>query len=107
MISHTLCWDCKWAACKKREDGSMCQWAEELTPIPGWTAVPTVRKEGTEDEMRSFLVISCPEFTRDACFGGQKRPEELTPLEAMKVLGEEKARDGYTKADKHHHPEKQ
>ena len=88
-MKHTLCWDCKWATGKKRPDGSVCRWQEKLEPVEGWVAEPTVRKEGTKDEMRSFLVLKCPEFTRDAYFGGLKRSPELTDEDAARILQEE------------------
>ena len=92
-MKHTLCWDCAWATGKKRPDGSVCRWADELQPMEGWEAIPTVRKEGTDDEMRSFLVIRCPEFSRDAYFGGLKRTLDITPEEAARILAED-YRDG-------------
>lgn len=89
-MTHTLCWDCANAT----KEG-ICEWADGLKPVKGWTAEETVRKEGTEDEMRSFLVISCPKFKRDAYFGGLKRTLELTPAEAARILQED-AMDGHS-----------
>ena len=66
IFPKTLCWDC-------RKARGFCTWSEKLEPVKGWTAVPTIRKPGTKDEMRSFFIIECPEFERDAWNGGAKR----------------------------------
>ena len=71
-MEHTLCWDCAKASGSDRFPGGACEWAERLQPVAGWSAVETVKKEGTDDEMRSYIVLSCPKFERDAWGGGLK-----------------------------------
>ena len=51
----TICWECA-NACS-----ADCEWANELKPVPGWDAEPTVSTAGAE----SFLVRSCPKFVKD------------------------------------------
>lgn len=85
-IEKTICWDCA----KARGE---CSWSVDLVPVEGWTALPTIRKPGTKDEMRSYLVIDCPEFKRDAWNGGATRLEEHE--------------ERHKKKDGNHHPEKQ
>ena len=64
----TLCWDCDNAT-------GGCSWSEHMnhTPVKGWYAVRNdiKTKEGTHTE--SYIVISCPEFVRDAREGGMIR----------------------------------
>lgn len=60
----TLCWDCK--NCTRPE---VCSWAEDLTPVEGWVAEPTI--VGKHYPMESYLVTSCPLFERGSYNGGQ------------------------------------
>ena len=67
---HTLCWDCA-----KATTGE-CNWsqAEDYSPVPGWTAIPTVIHSTLESgRTDSYIVIKCPEFKRDAELFGQRR----------------------------------
>jgi len=61
----TLCWDCRNAI-------GGCSWSTLFKPVEGWKAEPTKNKEGAT----SFNVIKCPEFKRDAIYGGQQRWKE-------------------------------
>lgn len=74
----TLCWDCAKAA----HDG--CSWAESLKPVEGWEAVPTVKQQFRGEPLHSFLVISCPEFERDAYNGGTMWPKEYEDRHQVK-----------------------
>ena len=59
----TLCWDCRKAITKQ------CSWAYSFTPVEGWVAEKTDKREYT-----SYNVVACPEFVRDAWgFGLQGR----------------------------------
>lgn len=69
---HTLCWDCAHATDMDERAENYCEWAVYLKPVPGWTAHKTVKKEGTDDEMHSYIVMECPKFKRDAFGGGLK-----------------------------------
>ena len=62
MAEFTLCWDCK----KSTTNG--CSWARRMIPVKGWTAIPSHKKE-----FDSYLVVSCPEFHRDAWDYGRFR----------------------------------
>lgn len=60
-LPDTLCWYCK-NAC------GGCPWSRGFTPVAGWKAIPTLISspmEG-EDDMESYLVLSCPLFYKDA-----------------------------------------
>lgn len=62
---RTICWDCGNAT------GGCC-WSESLTPVKGWNAI---RKDitGKENNEESYIVLNCPEFTRDARGYGAER----------------------------------
>ena len=62
----TLCW-----SCAKAVRG--CDWSREFIPIKGWNAIPTELHVNRTDCCKSFLVLSCPEFVRDAYNNGQVR----------------------------------
>ena len=49
---ETICWDCK--------NYNKCAWSRG-EPVEGWKAKPTK----TDDGIRSYLVMECPEFVRD------------------------------------------
>ena len=68
IIKTTLCWDCKNAT------GS-CSWSEDLKPIKGWKATPTLIKSHNGD-YPSYIIFECPEFKRDAYCNGLKRYKE-------------------------------
>ena len=76
-----LCWDCKNACCG-------CSWSLAGEPIPGWTAKPTINKDG----MKSYLVTDCPEFVRDAYNGGTSRNPPLTDEEKARQKEERRIR---------------
>lgn len=61
----TLCWDCS-----KATGG--CAWSEDFKPVKGWEVVPT-KKQNYYGIMHSLIVLSCPEFDRDAYNAGLKR----------------------------------
>ena len=73
---QTLCWDCANAT-------GGCSWADhnEHKPIPGWEAIETnIRIHNPScdaDATKSYIVLSCPEFIRDAeGFGLRKVGQE-------------------------------
>ena len=54
----TICWNCK-KACGR------CSWSRDFTPIEGWEAIPTKRRESWNGYTRiaeSYDVYNCPEF---------------------------------------------
>lgn len=59
-----LCWNCYHAT---NPDGK-CPWSSRLDPVPGWVAEPCTNKG-----YKTFLVLSCPLFARDAENGGSVR----------------------------------
>lgn len=71
---HTLCWDCA-NSVPNPETGKGCRWSVLYKPVDGWEAQETViisRPDRTVGDCRikSFKVISCPEFDRDSYDGG-------------------------------------
>lgn len=48
----TLCWNCR-RSCQEK-----CSWAENGTPVDGWTATPTIRDGG----LSGYAVEKCPLF---------------------------------------------
>lgn len=54
----SICWDCHKATGK-------CSWSEKLKPVKGWKATPTQR-ELYGGIYKSYIVLECPEFERDA-----------------------------------------
>ena len=62
---YTLCWDCANAT-------GNCRWSDELKPVKGWKAIPTV-KDNNGKPMKSCIVVECPQFKRDAYENGLKR----------------------------------
>ena len=58
LNKQTLCWDCANAV-------NGCKWSMNGEPVDGWTAEETELKCKGQS-VRSFHVISCPEFIRDA-----------------------------------------
>ncbi len=48
------CWDCS-RAC------GGCSWSADLTPVPGWTAVPRIWEDGDI----SWRIIHCPLFRKE------------------------------------------
>jgi len=65
-METSLCWDCR--NCTKPE---VCSWANDFTPVKGWTAIPTT--VGGYHPFDSYLVKECPLFSRAAFSGGQTR----------------------------------
>lgn len=58
----SLCW---W--CKNCYGG--CSWAEDFTPVKGWTAEPTIiRSKDGKRTYPSFKVSQCPEYVKDEKF---------------------------------------
>lgn len=62
----TLCWDCA-----KATGG--CSWCDEFKPVKGWTAKKTEIKVQSGNNLKSYVVIDCPLFERDAYNMGQRR----------------------------------
>lgn len=65
---HSLCWDCAHAT-----DG-VCPWAERGEPVDGWWARSSRVRCGAKyiEYSKSYVVIECPLFKRDAWRGGTK-----------------------------------
>ena len=68
VSQNTICWDCAHATNKD----CVCSWAWYLEPVEGWKAVPTKKESGN----KSYIVIECPLFERDAFGGGTKRLDD-------------------------------
>ena len=64
----TLCWDCANAT-------GGCSWSDHWKhqPVKGWYAVRNDLKSKEGTMVESYIVISCPEFVRDAREGGMIR----------------------------------
>lgn len=59
----TLCWHCK-----NSTNGNACPWARDFTPVPGWTAKPSLIQCARNYEQLSFhsvCVQKCPLFDED------------------------------------------
>lgn len=86
----TLCWDCKKAVLG-------CSWARNFKSVHGWVAEKTSRiLSDRKTRIRSYRVISCPEFEPDGICGGQKRfsgtrKEYMQRLWSLHILGEDAA----------------
>ena len=65
---QTLCWDCA-KACGR------CPWSdpEYHRTVSGWDVIPTKIRMNKDTFADSYIVISCPEFERDAFGGGVYR----------------------------------
>ena len=55
--NEQLCWKCK-KAC------GGCSWSDNLTPVDGWDATPTIVKDSMGD-FESFKIKKCPEFIEE------------------------------------------
>lgn len=64
---NTICWDCANAT-------GNCSWSDfwQHEPVKGWYAVRNDLHK-SEADIESYIVISCPEFVRDAEQYGQVR----------------------------------
>lgn len=61
----TLCWHCK-----NSTNGAICPWARDYSPVPGWTAEPSMVKcRGGDNNdpyfYSSMCVTKCPLFDED------------------------------------------
>ena len=65
---QTLCWDCANAT-------GGCSWSmhTEHKPVEGWNAIRRDIHNKYSEPVESYIVISCPEFVRDARNGGTYR----------------------------------
>lgn len=62
----TLCWNCA-KACGK------CSWSGgKFIPVEGWVAVPNY-VESEQGKVRSYTIISCPEFVRDVPIADKRK----------------------------------
>lgn len=52
-----LCWEC--AKCT-----GGCSWSRSLTPVAGWKANEVHKKESDGYILRTYKIISCPQFVR-------------------------------------------
>ena len=63
-IEQTLCWDCGNAVpCADGKFG--CSWSRNFEPVPGWTAEKHFKKYIYDQEIETYRVIECPEFTAE------------------------------------------
>lgn len=60
---ETICWDCQ---------NYFCSWIANQTPVEGWTAkkkkikaAGTKGSKGQKATIDSYLVLKCPEFTKE------------------------------------------
>lgn len=71
MSTHVanLCWDCANAVLG-------CSWSKRFIPVKGWDAeeIPATERK----PYSTYIVKACPQFKRDAYYGGQSR-EPITP----------------------------
>lgn len=63
--ARSICWDCEHACCG-------CSWSRRFKPVNGWTAIPTKLKMKGDRTTDTFIVLSCPQFKRDAVDYGMK-----------------------------------
>ena len=56
MENEQLCWRCN-NAC------GGCSWSENFAPVEGWTAYATVIKDSMGEDMRSYRIKACPQFS--------------------------------------------
>ena len=59
MSTETLCWRCT------RPGTGTCSWDRSLTPVDGWTAVPTNFREQDGSYVRTHRVLLCPRFVEE------------------------------------------
>lgn len=53
------CWTCKNYA-------GGCSWSRKgAEPVDGWYAIPTVRMQGSNKPLYTYMIISCPEYEAD------------------------------------------
>lgn len=57
--TRTLCWSCGRALPHRG-----CEWADSFTPVDGWTAKPTVKRNVGHLSIKSFHVYKCPKFAK-------------------------------------------
>jgi len=69
-----ICFDCE-NAC----GGALCQWADRLEPVPGWTA-EVVSHSYRGDVIDTYHVTACPNFIK----GRAARVKGKTRVKAMK-----------------------
>ena len=53
-----LCWQCK-NAC------GGCRWSDDLIPVDGWTATPTIVRDSGADSFKSYKITHCPLFEKE------------------------------------------
>ena len=61
-----LCWNCKRAVNSK---DFKCPWADNGTPIEGWTATPNIVKQGGRKDIDTYYVTGCPLYIEDKPWG--------------------------------------
>lgn len=53
------CWTCKNYA-------GGCSWSrKDAEPVEGWYAIPTVRMQGSNKPLYTYMIISCPKYEAD------------------------------------------
>lgn len=63
-IEKTLCWDCGNAV--PSADGKFgCSWSRNFEPVDGWKAEKHFKKYIYDQEIETYRVIECPEFTSE------------------------------------------
>lgn len=75
---QTICWECSHAT-------GGCSWADDGIPVKGWEAIET-KKKSTLITYKSYLVMRCPMFDRDAYANGLKRYRKDDPNCIINVL---------------------
>ena len=63
---RTICWDCA-NACGN------CSWSARLEPVKGWEAEETVIVANHGEQSKTYCVVRCPGFERDAYRFGEVR----------------------------------
>ena len=79
--TKTLCWHCQ-NAC------GGCSWSRSFTPVNGWKVKESaLQAYDTGRIVKSYHVISCPEFLADAPPKAEKKPDGKPVLQSMDLKG--------------------
>lgn len=61
-----LCWNCKRAVNSKE---FRCSWADNGTPIKGWTAHPNTVRQSGRKPIETYYITECPLYVKDKPWG--------------------------------------
>lgn len=57
-VSKQLCWTCQ------RATGG-CSWSDNLQPVEGWTAKPSIIRDSGMVEIPTYSISDCPLYVQD------------------------------------------